>query len=100
MALPKIKDDFLVQREKKAEAAANPEGALFTYFGPTGTQDRFRFLVVREEGENVSVQPIADAKFKVGLDAWRWKEAKGGSPESYVVVKTTASRVDLRKMKS
>lgn len=92
-----MKDDFLVKREKKAEETASPEGATFTYFGPVGVKDRFRFLVVREEGDQVSVAPIADAKFKVGLDAWRWKEREGGSPETYVVVKTTHSRVDLKK---
>jgi hypothetical protein len=92
-----MKDDFLVKREKKADDAKAAEDANFTYFGPSGVQERFRFLVVREEGGEVSVAPITDAKFKVGLDAWRWKEREGGSPETYVVVKTTASRVDLKK---
>lgn len=93
------KDDFLVKREQKADAAVPADAATFTWFGPAGVQDRFRFLVVREEGDLVSVQPIADARFKVGLDAWRWKEREGGSPETYVVLKTTSSRVDLRRTK-
>lgn len=93
------KDDFLVKRERKADEATASAEATFTYFGPSGAQDRYRFLVVREEGDLVSVQPISDARFKVGLDAWRWTEREGGSPETWVVVKTTASRVDLRRAK-
>jgi hypothetical protein len=92
-------DDFLVKREKKADELVQPGEATFTFFGPTGVQDRFRFLVVREDGDLVSVQPIPDARFKVGLDAWRWKEREGGTPETYIVLKTTANRVDLRRAK-
>ena len=95
----KVQDDFLIKRDQKVAEAAPGEGGTFTYFGPSGVQDRFRFLVVREEGDVVSVQPISDAKFKVGLDAWRWKEREGGSPETYIVVKTTPSRVDLKRLK-
>jgi hypothetical protein len=93
------KDDFLVKREKKADEANAAAAATFTYFGPSGVQERFRFLVVREDADLVSVQPITDARFKVGLDAWRWKEREGGTPETYIVVKTTANRVDLRRVK-
>ena len=78
----KVKDDFLVKRAEKVADAASGEGGTFTYFGPTGVQDRFRFLVVRADGGALSVQPISDAKFKVGLDAWRWKEREGGTPET------------------
>lgn len=92
-----MKDDFLVKREKKAADATASADAPYAYFGPVGVKDRFRFLVVREEGENVSVQPIADAKFKVGLDAWRWTEPEGGTAVRWIVVKTTPNRVDLRK---
>lgn len=96
MAIPR-KDDFLVKRQQKAAEAAPGEGGAFTFFGPEGVQDRYRFLVVREEGDSVSVAPISDAKFKVGLTAWRWKEREGGSPMTYVVTKTTPTRVDLKK---
>jgi hypothetical protein len=96
MAIPR-KDDFLVKREQKAAESAPGADGSFTYFGPVGVQERFRFLVVREDGDTVSVQPITDAKFKVGLDAWRWKEREGGSPETYLVTKTTPSRVDLKR---
>lgn len=99
MAIPR-KDDFLIKREQKATEKAAGEGGLFTYFGPSGVQDRFRFLVVREDADSVSVQPITDAKFKVGLDAWRWKEREGGEPESWVVTKTTPNRVDLKRLKA
>ena len=92
------KDDFLVKREQKAAEKAAGEGGSFTYFGPVGVQDRFRFLIVREDGDAISLQPISDAKFKVGLSAWRWQEREGGTPETYVVVKTVASRVDLKRV--
>ena len=46
MANPmKAKDDFLVKREKKAEAATVDSGAVFTYFSPVGepgTGERMR----------------------------------------------------------
>jgi len=91
--------DFLVKRNEK-NAAASPAGdAVFTWFGPVDVQERFRFLVVREAGDDISVSPITDAKFKVGLKAWRWKEREGGTPEPYVVVKTKPTRVDLRRLK-
>lgn len=92
-------NDFLVKRQEKNASASPDSGAVFTYFGPEDAQDRYRFLVVREAGDDVSVTPITDAKFKVGLKAWRWKEPEGGSPEVYVVVKTKATRVDLRRVK-
>jgi hypothetical protein len=98
--LKKTKDDFLIKREQKADEANSSSAALFTFFGPSGAAERFRFLVVREDGDMVSVQPIPDAKFKVGLDAWRWKEHEGGTPETYVVVKTTGNRVDLKRAKN
>jgi hypothetical protein len=91
--------DFLVKRNEK-NAMASPAGeAVFAWFGPVDVQDRYRFLVVREAGDDVSVAPISDAKFKVGLKAWRWKEREGGTPETYVVVKTKPTRVDLRRVK-
>jgi len=98
--LKKTKDDFLIKREQKADEAHSSTAALFTFFGPSGADERFRFLIVREDGDTVSVQPIPDARFKVGLDAWRWKEREGGTPESYLVVKTTGSRVDLKRVKA
>lgn len=104
MANPmKAKDDFLVKREKKAADATADSAAVFTWFSPVGEPgkgERMRFLVVREDGDLISIQPSPDVKFKVGLDAWRWTEREGGSPVSYLVVKTTGSRVDLTKMKS
>jgi hypothetical protein len=90
-------NDFLVKRQEKNESESPDTGARFTYFGPEDSQERFRFLIVREAGDDVSVVPITDARFKVGLRAWRWKEEKGGAPETYVVVKTKSNRVDLRK---
>ena len=103
MAMPhKMKDDFLVRREKKADEAAASGDAAFAWFSPVGEPgkgERMRFLVVRDAGDLVSIQPVTEVKFKVGLGAWRWKTAEGGAPESYLVLKTTASRVDLTKLK-
>jgi hypothetical protein len=92
-------NDFLVKRNEKNAAASPASDAVFTWFGPTDVQDRWRFLVEREAGDDISVAPIQDAKFKVGLKAWRWKEREGGTPETYVVVKTKPTRVDLRRAK-
>ena len=91
-------DDFLVRRAEKNAQASPSADAQFTYFGPVGVQDRYRFLVVKETGDDISVTPIRDAKFSVGLQAWRWKEAEGGSPETWLVIKTKPSRVDLKRV--
>ena len=99
MPLPR-KNDFLVKREEKAVAAASGEGGTFTYFSPEGSHDareRHRLLVVREEGDRISVHPTSEARFKVGLTAWRWTEREGGKPETFRVVKTTPTRVDLSR---
>lgn len=94
-------NDFLVKRDDK-NAQKNPaEEAVFTYFGPVGTTEarqRFRFLVLKESGDTISVLPGADARFKAGLKALRWEKAEGGTSTSYLVVKTKANRIDLRKI--
>jgi hypothetical protein len=96
-------NDFLVKREQKAAEAHPADGAAFAWFGPVDAADqRHRFLVVREEGDTLSVVPGGDAKFKSGLRAWRWKSGKSEDasevPVSYLVIKTTARRVDLTKL--
>ena len=98
-------DDFLVKREKKAAEDHPAEGAQFAWFGPVDAHDqRHRFLVVREEGDELSLVPGTEAKFKVGLRALRWKGAKSEDPKevpgTFLVVKTTARRVDLRRAKA
>lgn len=87
-------DDFLVRRQEQARPA---DDASFTFFGPPGTDERYRFLVTKEQGDLISVLPTRDGRFKKGLLAWRWEEAEGGEPTPYRTVKTTARRIDLRR---
>lgn len=99
MAIPRG-DDFLIKRERAADEANAADDATITWMSPvgeSGKDSRFRLLVVREDGDLVSVAPIPETKFKVGLGAWRWADREGGSPAEYVVVKTTPRRVDLRR---
>ena len=95
-------NDFLVKRETKASEAHPADGAQFTWFGPVDApEQRHRFLIVREDGDTISLVPGGEAKFKAGLSAWRWKAGKSEDPAErpvgYLVVKTTARRVDLRR---
>ncbi|MCG3135178.1 MAG: hypothetical protein HMLKMBBP_02684 [Planctomycetes bacterium] len=95
--------DFLVRRAEKADAALPATDGTFTWFGPVDApEQRYRFVIVRDSGAEVSVVPGSDAKFKVGLKAWRWKgpqsEDAAEKPGVYLVVKTTARRVDLKKV--
>ncbi len=86
--------DFLTSRKDQERPA---EEATFTYFGPTDTAERFRFLVVRESDDLISVLPSTEGRFKKGLTAWRWDEAEGGEPTVYRTMKTTPRRIDLRR---
>jgi hypothetical protein len=91
-------NDFLVKREEKSAAKNPAEEAVFTWFGPVGTTQRFRFLVLKEAGETLSVLPGAEARFKTGLKALRWDAAEGGTSAEYLVVKTKPNRIDLRRL--
>lgn len=87
-------DDFLVRRQEKNKPS---EDAQFAWFGPPGTEDRFRFLISKEQGDLISLVPTRDGRFKKGLTAWRWDAAEGGEPTVYRTVKTTPRRIDLRR---
>ena len=89
--------DFLISRKEESEDSNPAEEAVFTYFGPPNEEDRFRFLVTREQGELISVIP-GEGRFKKGLIAWRWDEDEGGEPTSYITIKTTSRRIDLQRM--
>ncbi len=89
-------NDFLVKSQQKQ--ALESKDATYAYFGPVETTDRFRFLVVREAGDLISVQPSSEGRFKTGLKALRWSEAKGGESTTYIVVKTRPNRIDLRRI--
>ncbi len=88
--------DFLTSRKEQAQPA---EEAQFAWFGPPDADERYRFLIVRESGDDISLLPNSEARFKRGLRAWRYEAAEGGDPEVWVTVKTTARRVDLRRVK-
>ncbi len=90
-------NDFLVKRDEKSAQKNAGDDAVFTYFGPEGTTQRFRFLVLKEAGDLLSVLPGAEARFKVGLKALRWNQAEGGESSNYMVLKTRPNRIDLRK---
>ena len=91
-------NDFLVKREEKAGQRNPATEAVFTYFGPVGTTQRFRFMVLKEAGELLSVLPGAERSFKTGLKALRWDQAEGGDATTYMVLKTKPNRIDLRKI--
>lgn len=90
--------DFLVKREERSGERRPAAEAVFTYFGPVGTTQRFRFLVLKETGELLSLLPGAEARFKVGLKALRWDQAEGGTSTTYLVLKTRPNRIDLRRI--
>lgn len=72
-----------------------PKGS-YGWFGPPDTTERFKFFLIKEEGDLLSVQP-GTVKFKKGLTCLRWTEEKGGQSQLYVVLKTTPARIDLKK---
>src|SRR5262245_20254453 len=55
-------NDFLVKREEMTAHKNASDEATFTFFGPEGTTQRFRFLVLKEAGELLSVLPGAEAR--------------------------------------
>jgi hypothetical protein len=91
-------NDFLVKREEKTAHRHPADDAVFTFFGPVGTTQRFRFLVLKEAGDLLSLQPGGEARFKVGLKALRWDQVEGGTSSEYLVLKTRPNRIDLRRI--
>jgi hypothetical protein len=90
---------FNKKQEKPAVGPAPesaPAGAV-AWFGPPDIEQRFRYGVLKEEGDVVSVQPGV-VKFKKGLTCLRWSAPEGGESTLYVVMKTTPARVDLKKV--
>jgi hypothetical protein len=90
--------DFLVKRDARREMKSPADDAVFTYFGPVGTTQRYRFMVLKEAGDLMSLLPGAEARFKTGLKAVRWDQAEGGTSTEYLVLKTRPNRIDLRKL--
>ncbi len=90
-------DQFLTQRQ---ESEAPDEAAEFAWLSPPGQNDgRVRFLVTKESGDELSVLPGQQGRFKKGLRAWRWKDDEvTDGHEIYVCVKTRHNRIDLRRL--
>lgn len=90
-------DQFLSKRQ---ENEAPAEEAQFTWFSPPGHgEDRVKFMVTRENGDELSVLPGQEGRFKKGLRAWRWKDEETSEDhEIYTVVKTRHNRIDLRRL--
>ena len=91
-------NDFLVKREEKSAQKNPAQDAEFTWFGPVGTTQRFRFLLLKEAGELLSILPGAERQFKTGLKALRWDQAEGGNSTTYLVLKVRPNRIDLRRL--
>ena len=88
--------DFLISRQKERAPSEETE---FAWFGPPHSVERFRFVITREDGDTVSIIP-GEGKFKRGLTAWRWDgpEGEDGESTSYVTVKASSRRIDLRRV--
>jgi hypothetical protein len=82
--------------DRKFDVPKDAPAGSFGWFGPPETTERFKFAVIKEEGETLSLQP-GTVKFKKGLTCLRWTEEKGGDSQLYVVLKTTPARIDLKK---
>ena len=89
-------DQFLSKRDDVPS-----EDAVFAWFSPPEPgQDRVKFLVTREEGDDLSILPGSEGRFKRGLRAWRWEDEEVTDHQVYVVVKTRHNRIDLRRLPS
>ena len=53
--------------------------------------------MIQENGDDIQLVP-GTAKFKKGLTALRWDAPEGGSSTLYTVIKTTPTRIDLRRV--
>ena len=98
--MPRGYDVFKKQgADKTFEVPKDAPTGTYSWFGPPDTSERFKFSLIKEEGDLVSLQPGA-VKFKKGLTCLRWDAEKGGDSQLYVVLKTTPSRIDLKKAKA
>ena len=87
-------DQFLRKRE-----VGTAEDAVFTWLSPPSPgEQRNKFLLVKEGGDDISILPGSEARFKKGLRAWRFEQEEGGEHEVYMVLKTRHNRIDLRRV--
>jgi hypothetical protein len=95
--MPRGYDVFKKQgADRTFDVPKDAPSGTYSYFGPPDTAERFKFSLIKEEGDLVSLQP-GQVKFKKGLTCLRWTAEKGGESQLYVVLKTTPSRIDLKK---
>ncbi len=90
--------DIFKKPETPKEVPESAPKETYSWFGPPDTTERFRFAIVRESGDQVSLQP-GMVKFKKGLTCLRWSAAEAGESELYMVLKTTPTRIDLQRAK-
>lgn len=97
--MPRGFDIFNQQPSTKKEEPLRPTAPTgsYTWFGPPDVVERFRFSVIQENGDDIQLVP-GTAKFKKGLTALRWDAPEGGSSTLYTVIKTTPTRIDLRRI--
>lgn len=90
--------DIFKKPDKPKEVPADAPKETYSWFGPPDTVERFRFAILKENGDEVSLQPGL-VKFKRGLTCLRWDAPENGTSQLYIVMKTTATRIDLKRMK-
>jgi hypothetical protein len=82
--------------DRKFDVPKDAPDGTYGWFGPPETTERFKFAIIKEAGDLLSLQP-GTVKFKKGLTCLRWTEEKAGTSQLYVVLKTTPSRIDLKR---
>src|SRR5438874_2223779 len=98
--MPRGYDIFKKQDPTKGvEVPKDAPSGTFGWFGPPDTTERFKFSIIKEEGNRLSVQP-GGVKFKKGLTCLRWSASEGGDSTLLLVLKTTPTRIDLEKVKA
>ena len=86
-----FRPDFRDSGVKSTES----DTAQYTWFGPEGEpESRFRYAVIKEEGDLLSIQP-GEARFKKGLTATRYTSQGSNEGRVYRLMKTRPTRIDL-----
>lgn len=93
------KPGFAPDLSKAGAKSTEAESAVFTWFSPVDEPElRFRYAVIKEEGDKLSIQP-GEARFKKGWPALRWTADKDGESTKWIVLKTKPNRIDLERSK-
>jgi hypothetical protein len=87
---------FAPDKREAGEKSVESQSAVFTWFGPPGEPGtRYRYAVIKEEGELLSIQP-GEGRFKKGLTAVRYEGEEAKEGRTYLVLKTRPNRIDLQ----